>query len=341
MNRISYMATVLPGIESILAEEMNCKIPEAKVKRIQRGKIFFEASLPVNNLMSLRTADNIYRVICCFSIGLHRADLPKLQKKIAACDLDFVDTAGFKADGFVVNASRKGAHSYSRFEAAEAAMNGIGKHYPRWRKGNPENHSCEFRLDLEDEAALFSYRMTESTFRYRAKDRCFTPGALRPTVAHALVWLSSPHSADRVIDPCCGSGTILSERLAYPLREIQGGDCSANAVEASKFNLSEPFPSIIHQWDARHLPLDDGWASTIISNLAFGRQIGQRDSIQELYGSLLKEMSRLLSPAGKAVLLVEDGALLRLAAEQNGLGCTELMRVSLKGIQPAIYLLAK
>ncbi|MBW7458919.1 hypothetical protein K0U00_33215, partial [Paenibacillus sepulcri] len=63
--------------------------------------------------------------------------------------------------------------------------------------------------------------------------------------------------------------------------------------------------------------------------------------LQELYGALLREMSRLLDPAGRAVLLAEDGALLRSAAEQYGLDCTELMRISLKGIQPAIYRLTK
>ncbi|MFC0330500.1 RNA methyltransferase [Paenibacillus sepulcri] len=341
MNRIRYMATVLPGIEAVLADEMTRKIPEARIKSIKRGKIFFETDLPARDLLSLRTADNIYRVICCFSVGLHRSDLPRLQKNIAACDLSFADTAGLREGGFVVNASRKGAHSYSRFEAAEAAICGIGRHYPRWRKGSPESHGCEFRLDIDDDAAVFSFRMTDSTFRYRSRERIFTPGALRPTVAHALVWLSSPQPADRIIDPCCGSGTLVGERLAYPLREIRGGDCSANAVQASRHNLPGRFPAAIHQWDARNLPIDNGWASTIISNLAFGRQIGQRESLQELYGALLREMSRLLDPAGRAVLLAEDGALLRSAAEQYGLDCTELMRISLKGIQPAIYRLTK
>ncbi|GGD67026.1 RNA methyltransferase [Paenibacillus nasutitermitis] len=337
MNRIQYMATVLPGLEAVLADELGLKIRNADNIKAVRGKIYFHTASPAYELYALRTADNLYRIVSFFNAGLHRSVLQQLQKKIAVCDLSFLRETGSGPEGFMVNASRKGTHNFSRFEAAEAAMCGILKQYPNWKRGTPENHSCEFRLDLEGEAGVFAYRLTDSHFRYRCKGRQFVPGSLRPPVAHALVWLSSPHHEDRVIDPCCGSGTLLSERLAYSLQEIKGGDCSVDAVLASRHNLSPGSTAVVHRWDARSLPVDSGWANKIISNLAFGRQVGDRDSLMELYGPLLGEMSRLLMPGGRAILLAEDGALLRLAAARSGLDCSELLRISLKGLQPAIY----
>ncbi|MDB5085242.1 MAG: rRNA N2-methylase RlmL [Bacilli bacterium] len=338
---MTYMATVLPGLETVLADEIKSKIPGVKLLNTKRGKNFFESALPAENLLCLRTTDNLYRVICVFSAGLYRSDLHELERQIATCDLSFVNENEIGPDGFVVNASRKGAHTFSRFEAADAAASGIKRQYPHWRLGSPENHSLEFRLDLEDESALFSVRLTDSAFRFRGRSRLFAPAALRPTIAHALVWLSSPHADDRFIDPCCGSGTIVSERLAYPILDIRGGDLSEPVAQVARSNMPSTYEDVIKRWDARNIPLDNGWANKIVCNLPFGRQIGDRDQLNKLYPDLLQEISRLLQSGGDAILLTEEGALLHQAAEQSGLSCSESIRISLKGIQPAVYKLKK
>ncbi|CAH0120956.1 MULTISPECIES: methyltransferase domain-containing protein [unclassified Paenibacillus] len=337
MNGIQYMATSLPGLEEVLANEIRRKIADAHRITMTRGKVLFVSNLPIEQLLSLRTADNLYRVIGQFRAGLHRSGLLNLEASCAAADLSFVERLHSAPDNFIVNASRKGKHTFSRFEAADAAMRGIAKQYPRWRKGSPEYHTFEFRLDLEGEQALFSFRLTDSAFRFRGKDRLFSPAALRPTVAHALVWLSSPAAGDRFIDPCCGSGSIVGERLAYPAASIRGGDLSPEAVQVAKASV----PAAIEQWDARHLPLDRGAVNIVVSNVPFGRQIGDRNELDGLYRELMREMSRVLQPGGRAILLAEDGALLSRAAERYFLSCAETLRLSLKGIQPAVYILKK
>lgn len=337
MNGIQYMATSLPGLEAVLADEIRRKIADANRITMTRGKVLFASHLPIETLMGVRTADNLYRVIGHFRAGLHRSDLLRLEASCAAADLAFVEGLHSASDTFIVNASRRGKHTFSRFEAADAAMRGLAKQYPHWRKGSPEHHSLEFRLDLDEEQALFSFRLTDSAFRFRGKDRLFSPAALRPTVAHALVWLSSPSAADRFIDPCCGSGSIVGERLAYPAAHIRGGDLSPEAVQVAKASV----PVAIEQWDARHLPLDRSAVNIVVSNVPFGRQIGDRNELDGLYRELLREMSRVLQPGGRAILLAEDGALLSRAAERSFLSCTETLRLSLKGIQPAVYVLKK
>lgn len=341
MSLISYMATVLPGLETVLADEIQCKLIDVKRCSTTRGKVMFESQLPYGELIRLRTADNLYRIIGAFPAGLYRTDLLKLEKSISALDLSFIEAARISSDNYIVNASRKGRHTFSRFEAAEAAMRGIEKNYADWRKGTATDHSLEFRLDMEDEHALFSFRLTPPAFRYRGKERSFSSAALRPTIAHALIWLSSPAPSDRFIDPCCGSGTIIIERLAYPYDEVRGGDLSAEAVQAARTNWIEGCLGSVEQWDARQLPLDNSSANVIVSNLPFGRQIGERNELDGLYDDLLTEMSRVLQPGGRCFLLAEDGAPLCRAAERNGLGCSEVTRLSLKGLQPAIYRLIK
>ncbi|EGK08775.1 methyltransferase domain protein [Desmospora sp. 8437] len=340
VNDIKYMATVLPGLEKVLTDEMKNKFPEVRLLSASRGKIFFESHLPEDSHFQLRTADNIYRLIGSFSIGPHKRHLPHLEKQISSFDLSFAESIHQPQKSYIVNASRKGKHTYSRFEAADAAMRGISKRYPQWVRGDTHNHTLEFRLDLHEDQAVFSLRLTDSSFRFRSKHRFFSPAALRPTIAHALVWCSLPTDTDIFVDPCCGSGTILKERFDYPFTEIVGGDSSEEAIRSARGNLREA-GHLIQKWDARQLPLDSNYADKYVSNLPFGRQIGNRAELGILYRELVQEMSRVLKPGGIAILLTEDGSSLSRAANTCSIHCRELMQVSLKGLRATIHQLRK
>lgn len=259
-----YMATVLPGLEWVLIDEMNAKLPNVQLQLTMRGKVFLTSDLPWQSLLKLRTADNLYRLIGRFSVGPQKCHLPRLEKQISTFDLSFAESIARPRGGYVVNASRKGKQTYNRFEAAEAAMRGIARRYPKWTRGTAQNHTMEFRLDLDGEEAIFSLRLTDSTFRFRSRNRAFTQAALRPTIAHALVWCSSPKDTDIFVDPCCGSGTILTERLAYPYSEIRGGDLSAEAIGCARVNLKKTSHHVVQRWDARRLPLESGYVDKIV-----------------------------------------------------------------------------
>lgn len=348
---IPYMVTAPPGLEAVSANEIEARIIDATESKIERGKVYFRSAMPLTQLLSLRSADNVYRVIDQFTVGLHRLCLPDISNAIALADLSFLDLAAVPGNGytFTVNGSRMGRHTFSRFEAAEAAAKGIAKLQPLWTQGDPQNHNLEFRLDLMEEKALFSLRLSDKTMRFRGSNRYFAPAALRPTVAHAMIWLSSPLPRDRFLDPCCGSGTFITERMHYPAAGLWGGDLSETAVQTARSNLRDslavhdasslPFCEIRH-WDARELPFDAGSVDCIVSNLPFDKQIAADGGLAHLYRGVLKEMARVLTPDGRAILLAEDDELISRAAERSGLDCMELAKLSLKGLHPSIFRLA-
>lgn len=340
VTQIRYFATVLPGLEHVLADEIAAKIADASLAATARGKVFFDSRSPAELLQSLRSADNLYRFIDRFPAGPHKIHLSQLEKRIGEADLSFIEPERGALPRYVVNASRTGKHAYSRFDAAEAAMCGIAKRYPGWRQGTADDHNLEFRLDIDDEKALFSLRLTDASYRYRGTERRFAPAALRPTVAHAFVWLSRPEASDVFLDPCCGSGTILAERLAYPARRILGGDVSEEAVRAARQNA----PSIetdVRRWDARRLPVDSGSVDKIVSNLPFGRQISVPEQIGDLYRDIVREMDRVLKRTGMAVILADNEASLLRAAEPSALHVSEIVPLSLKGLHPKLFIFTK
>lgn len=361
-----YLATVLPGLEGVLADELMVKIPAVSVQETIRGKVVFATPAPFDQLLSLRTADNLYRLLGRFRVGPHRADLEDVRAAVATLDAaprslrspheasSPTRRRSHRPVTFYVNASRTGRHTYSRFELGAVAAQGVLDGHPRWRLGDPTTHDVELRLDLSGDEALFSRRLTPAAFRFRGQERHFAPAALRPPVAHALVWLSDPAPGDRFVDPFCGSGTVLAERLPYPARHILGGDSAAGVLRATQANLlhrsppsrpdlpgsdSQPDPSpapraSLVRWDARRLPLRDGGVDKVVTNLPFGRQVLRPQEIASLYRSFVAELRRVLAGRGTAILLTDRGdALLEAAAPLHP---EPLGAISLKGLHPQI-----
>ncbi|WP_052487992.1 methyltransferase domain-containing protein [Gordoniibacillus kamchatkensis] len=335
-------ATVLPGLEHVLENEIKVKIADAKLQGSERGKVYFASGWPAEALMGLRTADNLYERIHRFRVGPHKLHLADIEREICRLDLSWAARSYRTGEVlFKVNASRAGKHTYSRFDAAEAAARGIARRDSRFRHNADGMHEVEFRLDIHHDDALFALKLTDASFRFRNGQRSFALAALRPTVAHALVWLSNPAATDVFVDPCCGSGTILSERLAYPHRQIAGGDLSEEAVEAAKANAGIHHRVGIHHWDARRLPIDSGSVHKIVTNLPFGRQIAADEPIPELYRGIVKEINRVLHNNGSALCLTDADAELQSAAERVQLSCTKVAALSLKGLHPTLYMLEK
>lgn len=54
---MDYFATVLPGLEDILIEEIQEKLCGTEVIKRKRGKVFIRTSLHIEQLMKLRVAN--------------------------------------------------------------------------------------------------------------------------------------------------------------------------------------------------------------------------------------------------------------------------------------------
>lgn len=334
---MNYFATVLPGLEDLLIQEIKHRCFEAVVTKANRGKVFFTTTLDIEHIKRLRIANNLYLVITELEVGLHRLDLEQLRDQIFHLNLKpFLG----KGTYYYVNASRKGSQTYSRFEAANAAMEGIKKRYPHKKMSTNYQPDVEFRLDIEDHQGIFSLKLTKAPYRFRRNDKRFSAASLLPTLAHAMVWLSDPVEEDVFIDPCCGSGTILWERLSYPFTYIGGGDIDHQALKVAKENLMDTYAEVTH-WDARELAFADASIDKIVTNLPFGRQISFGRETNKINRAILIEISRVMKIQGKAVILSENWAEILQVAVSLHLRLIKAFPLSLKGLHPTIYVFEK
>jgi tRNA (guanine6-N2)-methyltransferase len=342
-----FLATVLPGLEPIAADEAAAKLPEMRIAETRRGRLLLDHDGAPEVLLALRTIDNLFLFLGTLPAGPHRAHLAALADAAAAAVEPALpaqvrrlspsrDSAAQRVTLWA-NASRAGKHSYSRFEAAEAVMHAVLRRHPSWRPGTTTNHLIELRLDVEESIALLSARLTPPSFRFRGEERAFTTAALRPPVAHALVWLSDPHPDDVFLDPFCGSGTILAERAAYPAHALLGGDASAEAVAAARRNLPSDGARVrVEHWDARRLPLDSATVSALVTNLPFGHQVLAPADVAPLYLDFARQAQRVLMRAGVAVVLTDQVDTLLRAVDKTRLRAERVLGLSLKGLHPEV-----
>lgn len=147
-------------------------------------------------------------------------------------------------------------------------------------------------------------RLSDASMRQHRGRAAERPGALRPTVAAAMVGLAAPPgpagpAGGRLLDPCCGSGTILAEALAAGWA-AEGRDIDPSAVDISRRNVPD---AAVKAGDARRLDLPAASVGACVSNLPFGRQYGVQGEPGPWLAAVLAEMARVTRPAGRIVLL--------------------------------------
>lgn len=156
-------------------------------------------------------------------------------------------------------------------------------------------------------------RLTPESQRHRLRESPHREGGLRPAVAAALVRASRPLEGELFCDPFCGIGTIGFERSHYglPYSGLLLGDRDSFAVSSTAMNFGRFHePRRICRWDARRLPLADDSIDSIVTNPPFGVKSRARD-LPILYRDAFAEMGRVLSPAGRALVLVGDVGMAR------------------------------
>jgi 23S rRNA G2445 N2-methylase RlmL len=143
------------------------------------------------------------------------------------------------------------------------------------------------------------------------------PGSLHPPVAYALGRLAGVRPGQVVLDPFCGAGTALVEcgRGAGDLVAV-GVDISRDALEAAAANAERAGVRVVAvQADAGRLPFGDGTVDRVVSNPPWHNQVEYAGSLASGTEAFWRELARVLTADGRAVLLgVADDAELELAA---------------------------
>jgi len=339
---VSVFALTTHGLETVGAHEMGA-LPGVTVTQIAYRRISATCSAPLALLLGLRTVDDVFLDLATWTgLGRTRAALARLHAYGLHLDLSqaLVAYARVRPLGvpptFSVSASFVGRRNYSIPELKSTLATGIVRAYGWVHNNNDAAADLGIRLFIEHETAYVGVQLGKLPLHERSYRLAHRPGALKPSVAAALVAVAGIRAGMRVLDPCCGTGTIVIE-AAHQGAVALGGDIDPEGIAAARMNAAHAGVNVtLRAMDARHLPLAAGAVDRAVSNLPWGRQVQVDATLATFYRQSLAELARVLTPDGTITVLTSAPDLVSLADWR----CLERIDISLFGQRPTILVCA-
>jgi len=172
-------------------------------------------------------------------------------------------------------------------------------------KVNLQNPEEEFRAVITGSRCYIGRVIWRSNPRRFADRRpgdrpFFHPGVMMPRMVRALLNISCAREGQILLDPFCGTGGMVMEADLLEISAV-GSDIDPSMVRGSRLNIRQ---GEILRADARNLPFPPDSFDAVVTDLPYGQSVSIRAcSLDALYQDALEEITRVLKPGRRAVLV--------------------------------------
>lgn len=349
MGRVRAYVVVAPGLESLALDELR-SIGVTARPSVSTGGI--EVDMTTRQLYAAHRWSRIAtRVLVRVAAGPART-FEELEALVASVGWE----AYLRPDDTVaVHAASQASRLYHEGAIVERVLRVLG------RADGADTDGARVYLRLDRNRATISVDASGASLHHRAWRQGGHAAPLRPTIAAAMMRAAGHDGARPVIDPMTGSGTIAIEAAlaaahrphdrAFAFRTwpsfepgtwasvnapaaevpppaaIVAADRDAGAVEVALANVSAAGVDGLvtverAALNGQHWP---GEPSLVVCNPPYGRRLGDRDALRDLYAAL---GSRVAEGGHALCLLSADDRL----ARATGLDLTERFATTNGGI---------
>jgi 23S rRNA G2445 N2-methylase RlmL len=213
---------------------------------------------------------------------------------------------------------------------------------PQGLVDSPSSYAAMLRIEADPDATriwLVPTFEADTRFTYRVSD---VGASINPVVGACLARLVRRGGRSVVVDPTCGSGTLLIERaLLDPGTMLSGIDISPTAIRASTANVIASGLAAriaVRQGDGGDAAAWPEHCDEVLANLPFGMRTEDRN-LDGLYRRIVGNIARTLNPGGRALLYTTNAkTIIALLRRTVKLKVTGERRVESGGVQVGLWI---
>ncbi|PSR04761.1 MAG: hypothetical protein BRD49_05375, partial [Bacteroidetes bacterium SW_10_40_5] len=353
-ENLQILLTTNGGLEKVVEEELTERLETIDLQPQQiktrplgyDGHVLIELKSGLTTiwpiLKQLRSIHHIIFLMDSFSLPQadHLVHIPSRLKQLA---LPFMKAGRT----FRITANRTGNQRYGSMDVQRAAGQLIDERFPC--AVDLEQHDINIRVDVYKNQCLIGLQLTNTSLANRY-NRSYRPRiSLKPHIAYGMVHEANlPNESLKILDPFCGSGSILMEAgHIYPDWDLYGSDLYQNAIEGAYNNLKrENLEGRVELRQADVLELhhyfNADFFDAIITNPPYGIKLSRNKDYALFYKNLLKETAIVLKPGGKLVMLAMKWSQLKnLVVNKTQFTIRKLSRLETGDLHPRLFVLEK
>lgn len=361
-----FYSTCPPGLEFVAAGEIEGKKLGRIVEvREGRGRVFFRSSwqsVPHLNCL-LRSVERVV-----FLLGRGEVEgLEDIYRVVRGIDFGFIRPEW----SFAVRATRVGEHDFTSIDIGRVAGKAVIDSYMADKgvrlRVNLDEPDVIIRCDLIGDDLMVGIDTTGDEGLHKRRYRVYQhPAPLNPVLAASLVYLSGWSHSKSLLDPFCGSGTILFEagmiarqipicryrrdfaftKFFDHLPEVEERSVELRLYGIERFRKHLEGARAIADHTGIHPVFFEGLAERIeehldsvdfiITNPPYGLRIGKKRVIEDLYSGFLRSALKVLEE--KAVVITAEREIFEKYAEEY---FPDFLRYDVKygGLLTGVYVL--
>lgn len=291
---------------------------------------------------AMKSVHHVLAPLYAFSLSTDGEEaLWTIHETVKTLDIPAMDGAGT----FRATTVRQGDHDFTSMDVQQYAGGALDARYDA--AVDLEDYDVEVRVDVHDDRCLVSVQHTKEALS-RRQARLFQPrAALKPNVAYALLRLARLDPAPEVLlDPFCGSGTILWEAGAlWPETRLVGNDWDAETLGGARDNAAAQDMTdrvTFFEDDVWHLDeaLDGLQADLVVTNPPFGVRLASSMDFGPFYRRVLQQLHDALRPDGRVVMLVlRQGPFNKALRETDTFDVRHVRVIEIGGLYPRVFVL--
>lgn len=357
-GRTPLLFTTNMGLEDVVVDEFVERVDAAGLPEASgttepfdlSSYALVESAAPLDALLGvarrMRSVHHVLAPLYTFALSSEGAEqgtpLDTIRDVVATLDVPPMEGART----FRVTTVREGEHDFTSIDVQRVAGAALQSHYGT--AVDLEDYDVDVRVDVRDDRCMVSVQHTREALSRRHLDGYQPRAALKANVAYALLRLAHLDSPSVVLDPFCGSGTIVLEAAAlWPDATLYGNDWNEEAVAGARLNVDRAGLASrisIREADAWHLAdaFDDVTVDLIVTNPPFGVRIGSGMNFFPFYVGVLNQMADVLRPGGRVVMLVlKRGPFNRALDEVGRFDIRHVRVIETGGLYPRIFVLER